>query len=898
MKSLHLFLILSLTIGSLSAQVFTQLTDAQLSTSGEQSLNFFSFEDQLYEYHRAGGQYHATNASTGDLVYESRLSICDLEIFEVLQWRDQVIFFGEDAMHFEGMIDQRDTMIEYQSVTLSPDQFDMTIEIKGDFLTVGASFASNYFVYDLNEHRYISDERRDYKLSLNTTYYFHQDGQTFTQDKETGDIAPYWNTTARYFELGDHYIISLGDAESVVIDADNETLANLNIETIVLAADLVNSNIAMTLSRIGNSGRMVRYYDPSDYGIISEHILSADESKDLLFLGSTDRGFYATRTQGTGAYDLLFWEYGVDTMEVLIDSSEDPLYNQDLYFDLAEDYLAVMTDQVSIVDLEDNRISAVQDFDGNSVLDRFWYKVDGEDHMLRKVAGRFVIDRVDAELLLDTKTEVAYKEGLGNYVNRQGDMYLFQSNLRGAKSFDYLYRPNAEMRLFESELPIRQFGFSDSLMFYVTVGIDTTLHVYNPSDESHSIVTTEGVDLDDLVVRGPLVVYSTMSVYNYETQDLIEGAEEEIGFIIDSWGYFEDFYYGIIGGQAHKLYVSEWGMSLNQFDDIGQVYRPRILSDGRLVSRGEDAILIWNNSPNLLPYPEGFGRFDTNMGSNMIIVARYDDDTGRSRGFSYNNDTGEWIALGFKGTFNRIVRSHILSVGRPGDNHLTIYDTRNGQAITREFDRAIYVVTSSDDYIYTYLPGDPVLRVYNYNLNFQEGIDVPGLSYDDFVYLNALTNNLSFLFSSNGGDFQFQGKTNQYALNTMKRQLTTFHKCRDDGAFLSSIVKYDTNVDVLFHTNEDGYQLYTFEFWCNDPPFSTSAEDQSSLDIKIYPNPASTSLLLGQRVDQVMLYTRDGRAVKSNVNTDQLDLGDVPNGFYNVRIVDGERIAIRKVIKM
>lgn len=85
--------------------------------------------------------------------------------------------------------------------------------------------------------------------------------------------------------------------------------------------------------------------------------------------------------------------------------------------------------------------------------------------------------------------------------------------------------------------------------------------------------------------------------------------------------------------------------------------------------------------------------------------------------------------------------------------------------------------------------------------------------------------------------------------------------------------------------------------------FDVGVEEESPLSVKIYPNPSSglINLDLIEGADQLMVTSLSGEVIwfENNLNSgiNTLDLSDLADGTYLVRIVIGERIITKKLIK-
>ena len=80
---------------------------------------------------------------------------------------------------------------------------------------------------------------------------------------------------------------------------------------------------------------------------------------------------------------------------------------------------------------------------------------------------------------------------------------------------------------------------------------------------------------------------------------------------------------------------------------------------------------------------------------------------------------------------------------------------------------------------------------------------------------------------------------------------------------------------------------------------TASIEDQTQLDISIYPNPTSNTLFISgnETPIAVSIYNVLGKEVLSIKNTNNINVQALPSGVYVIRISDGAGQANRKFIK-
>ncbi|MDR2824882.1 MAG: T9SS type A sorting domain-containing protein [Prevotellaceae bacterium] len=69
--------------------------------------------------------------------------------------------------------------------------------------------------------------------------------------------------------------------------------------------------------------------------------------------------------------------------------------------------------------------------------------------------------------------------------------------------------------------------------------------------------------------------------------------------------------------------------------------------------------------------------------------------------------------------------------------------------------------------------------------------------------------------------------------------------------------------------------------------------------MSVYPNPASDRIFIeGENFDAIKLYDILGKEVLSSNKTKEINISNLPNGVYSVRIIaDNKTIAAKKIVK-
>ena len=67
--------------------------------------------------------------------------------------------------------------------------------------------------------------------------------------------------------------------------------------------------------------------------------------------------------------------------------------------------------------------------------------------------------------------------------------------------------------------------------------------------------------------------------------------------------------------------------------------------------------------------------------------------------------------------------------------------------------------------------------------------------------------------------------------------------------------------------------------------------------ISIFPNPSRGIFNLSTKVENISIYSLDGKIIKSAKNTDRINLQEFKNGYYLIQVEDDNRIERLKLIK-
>ena len=78
----------------------------------------------------------------------------------------------------------------------------------------------------------------------------------------------------------------------------------------------------------------------------------------------------------------------------------------------------------------------------------------------------------------------------------------------------------------------------------------------------------------------------------------------------------------------------------------------------------------------------------------------------------------------------------------------------------------------------------------------------------------------------------------------------------------------------------------------------TSAENEKmKKSISIFPNPSKGIFNLSNKVENIIVYGKDGKILKKINNTDIINLQEFKNGYYLIQIEDNNKIEKHKLIK-
>ena len=79
---------------------------------------------------------------------------------------------------------------------------------------------------------------------------------------------------------------------------------------------------------------------------------------------------------------------------------------------------------------------------------------------------------------------------------------------------------------------------------------------------------------------------------------------------------------------------------------------------------------------------------------------------------------------------------------------------------------------------------------------------------------------------------------------------------------------------------------------------STAAiDDINTINVDFYPNPVNDKLYISEEVNEVSVLDVNGRTVVSDKNTRVVDMSELSNGVYFVRVITDEGIATKKIVK-
>lgn len=70
------------------------------------------------------------------------------------------------------------------------------------------------------------------------------------------------------------------------------------------------------------------------------------------------------------------------------------------------------------------------------------------------------------------------------------------------------------------------------------------------------------------------------------------------------------------------------------------------------------------------------------------------------------------------------------------------------------------------------------------------------------------------------------------------------------------------------------------------------------VEVEVYPNPAQEKINIRSagKIEEVMMYSIDGRKIKEEKTGEEIEVRDIPDGIYTLRVVTDRGVAVRKVI--
>jgi hypothetical protein len=137
----------------------------------------------------------------------------------------------------------------------------------------------------------------------------------------------------------------------------------------------------------------------------------------------------------------------------------------------------------------------------------------------------------------------------------------------------------------------------------------------------------------------------------------------------------------------------------------------------------------------------------------------------------------------------------------------------------------------------------------------------------------------------------------------------------DDGYYRIRTRHCDKCIDVYGASTDDGANVIQWSCHDNDNqrweltylsglksmsvPTGISGEETSD-NISVYPNPLSGDILnINTDADAISICNANGQVVyqEDDVSVGQLDLGDIPEGIYIIKINSGDDVSSIKLIK-
>ena len=139
-------------------------------------------------------------------------------------------------------------------------------------------------------------------------------------------------------------------------------------------------------------------------------------------------------------------------------------------------------------------------------------------------------------------------------------------------------------------------------------------------------------------------------------------------------------------------------------------------------------------------------------------------------------------------------------------------------------------------------------------------------------------------------DYRFDDNTEDYIV--------------DEWTFvdLSNFASYE-NLQFQLTSSDTGiYGVNTPQYFCIDNfifDITTSTEDESFTDLKVFPNPAIEMINIGVKVGQYKILNNNGEVILANsLQNNQIDISNLNSGIYNLIITTEKGDATRRFIKM
>ncbi len=901
MKYYICFLFLLPTI--ISAQTLTQKTDLHKTTLEFDNQVFFEFENNTYEYHTSGRNVIVTNPVTGDEVYRSRVNLCDQDLFSIAQRNGQMIYPGAEGVFVENIFTEEEQFIPYIDFAIEPYLTNgPSITYINRYMTINNQ--GQYLVMDLDRLEFIANEDRNYKFKSVQNYYYQLPDRVIQQDVTTLDTSTWMYGDAYFQQLQEQTLVHFRDDKTIFLNNQDEIIGDINIEEYLLRVSQTNDNTLVLFTRL-NSIQSISYYDLNSFQLISKHTIPSQDFPYLASLHSTHEGIYLSDSQGSGYNSLYYWEYGKDSIEVILEDLYDLGITPIINVTFGDDHIVLSSNKYIIVDKHTQEYKILEnDITHTNFFTRDKFtKVNDEEVLIFTDKDGFAFGEITPELNLEDLSKVNLEDGLGQILTKRDDIYLLSKRVKGLKRFEYLYGDPLEIKTFESSgyLLSDIIVTNNKIFYHVEDENDNpTIWEYDPSTEEHKLLIDNEVEFRTILQKGPFLLYNDYVMYNILTGEFFDCPIENIQLIRSISFINNGYFYGKIGLDGYRVPFINPTENEKIFD--GNFKFGGLIFDNQFVLRNDENLFIAKDDDyKLIAYPDGYGIDDIKIFHQLILATQYDDITNFTNGYRLNFNSDSWIPISFEGRFNNVKEGHIWSITTTEDGYkgiLTNVDTES--TYEEEFSTYPFFIASDKTSIYIPNTDEKLINVYNYKLEKQTEIEVPTIKTGIFFPYSLSHNSshvllLDYAYTTEPSidlkTFDF------YVLNTRDNTVSNFGRCDEDDLYLENFISYGETMELLYYSEEDGYQIFTHTF---EDFGSTSTKDEIINPqelFSIYPNPTDGIINLERSAEKIEISGFDGRLILSKNDSKSINISLLPSGIYSIKAIVENQAYTEKVVK-